>query len=133
MERDTAETSELPVFAAVNNLWWSIRDLVGDLLELATLETRNAGRAAVAMVAMAIIGAFCLMAAWLSLCGALAFWIAGWIGWIAAFLLVAFLNVAGAVALVLAIMRLSRLLTFRATRQALSLGPSAEAEHVPAE
>lgn len=99
--------------------WHALRELAADTLELAALEARAAGQAAVGMLAMGVVAAICAVTAWVLIWAALAAWLSTRLGWVGALLIVATLNAAAAIALAFSIRGLSARLVFSATRRAL--------------
>jgi hypothetical protein len=108
--------------------WRSSRQLVADVLALAAIEARAAGQAAVAMLAMGVVAAICVITAWVLVWAALAAWMAQGLGWGGALLAVSLLNIAVAAGLALVIRQLSARLVFSATRRAVLGRPSAAGE-----
>jgi len=103
----------------------SVRALLSNFLALLSLEARRAGLALLWMVALGVVGAVCLVAAWLGLMAALAMWAVS-LGMppIAAVVAVAVINcVAGAV-LIYVCIGMSRDLLFSATRRQLAVESS---------
>ena len=94
------------------------RAVLSNFLDLLSLEARRAGLALMWMVAWGVVGAICLVAAWLGLMAALAMWaVSLGVPPIAAVIAVAVINcVAGAVLIYLCI-GMSRDLLFSATRR----------------
>ena len=105
----------------------SARAVVSNFLELMSLEARRAGLVLMWMVAWGLVGAICLVAAWLGLMAALAMWAVS-LGAppIAAVVAVAVINcVAGAV-LIYVCIGMSRDLLFSAIRRQVAGRPPVE-------
>ncbi len=100
------------------------RRFAGDLVELFGLEARLAGLSAAKVLALALVAAFTIIAAWLFLQGALIAWIHQLgLNLGLAFLLFSAINIAATAGLGYAAVRSSRSMTFAATRQVLRKEP----------
>ena len=97
------------------------RAVVSNFLELVSLEARRAGLTLVWMVACGIVGAVCLVAAWLGLMAALALWaISRGVPVIPAVIAVAVINCLAGAALIYRCVGMSRDLLFSGTRRQLA-------------
>lgn len=104
---------------SVSDLFLSLKAVARNSIRLVTLEGRLAGLSLAIMVGLGVAVALLLVSAWFLLVAAFAFWLASHLGWAGALALVAVLNLAASVPLVLLIIRYSRNLLFRATRRQL--------------
>ncbi len=99
--------------------------MLGNFVELITLEIRRAGLTLMWMMILGVIAAILLVAAWFGLMAVLALWLVS-VGmtWISAIALVALTNLLAAGVTIFACITLSRNLLFPATRRQLSARPS---------
>lgn len=104
---------------SVSDLFLSIKAIARNSIRLVTLEGRLAGLSLALMVGLGVAVALLLLTAWFLLVAALTVWLASHLGWAGAMALVAVLNLAASVPLVLLIIRYSRNLLFSATRRQL--------------
>ena len=96
----------------------SARAVLSNFLELISSEARRAGLALMWMVAGGVVGAICLVAAWLGLMAALAMWaISLGVPPIAAVIAIALINCMAGAVLIYMCIGMSRDLLFSATRR----------------
>lgn len=125
MEADTADRSVPPeapesVTQAAGAWIGSIHLLVSDILELAGLEAKRAGKALGWIIGLAAAAVVCLFAVWGLLSAALVLWmVESGVAWSLALTIVALTNAVLAVVLTLIIMRLARRLSFPAMRRVI--------------
>jgi len=107
-------------FGAIAGAFASARQVLGNLVELITLEARRAGLTLMWMVALGTIAAVLLVSAWLGFMAALAMWaVSLGMTWAGAIALVASVNLVTAGVVVFVCVILSRNLLFPATRRQL--------------
>lgn len=108
------------IVAELSGAFAGARGLLSNLLDLFGLEARRAGLMLVLMLACGVIGAVLIVAAWLGLLAALVLWaVSRGVEWQSALGAVAFANAAAAASLFWFCARVSRDLTFPATRREL--------------
>ena len=106
----------------------SVRVVFSSFLQLLTLEARRAGLALMWMVALGVVAAVCIVAAWLGLMAALAMWaVSLGLHPIAAVIAIAVFNTAGAAGLIFVCIGMSRDLLFSATRRQVAGNPPPKA------
>ena len=117
----------MSLLAHVGELWASLSGWGARLLELMSLETRQAVRALTVIVAAALVAILLGVTAWFTIVAAILLWIvrAG-VSWPLALTLAAVLNLAVAGALLYGIKRSSRKLLFTATRRQLRSNAAAD-------
>ena len=98
-----------------------VRETVSSMLDLAAVEARMAGAALSWIIVLSFVAVICVVAAWLGLLAAAAFWVTS-LGFpaVGALLVIAALNAAVAALLVYASVRLAHRLTFPAVRRQLN-------------
>ena len=110
----------LSLFAHVGELWASLSGWGAQLVELMSLETRQAVRALAMMLAAAIVAILLAVTAWFTVVAGILLWmVRAGMSWPLALTLVAVFNLAVAGLLLYAIKRSSRRLLFSATRRQL--------------
>ena len=132
-EQPSVAGASAPVPGLLDNaaaLWGDLKGLAHDHLELAALETRQAGESLVWIIAYGIVVGVLCVSAWLGLVAALVLWLVDrGMPASAAVLLAVVVNLLGAFGFVLAIKKTSQALRFPATVRALKPG----AKPLPAE
>ncbi len=113
---------------SVDALWQALRSALDQALELVALEARLAALSLAGIVALGVFVGASLVATWLLLAAAAAFWLVGHtaFGWVSALLLVVLLTLGLIVLACLAIQFLSINLEFRLTRRRLTSEASEE-------
>lgn len=126
--KDYAGTNRPPadgILGGIAGAFHSLRQVFAGLFRLFALEVRRAGLTLVWMVALGAIAAMLVVAAWLSLLGAAAFWAVS-LGatWTGVLLVMALANLLVAATSVLVCMAMSRDLLFPSTRRQLEVPPA---------
>jgi hypothetical protein len=107
-------------FAQAGQLWTALTAWAGEIAELVTLETKQAGRGLALMFACAVAGAILAVSAWFAILASVLLWIVEMgLPWPLALAMAALANLTGAGALIYILMRLSGHLLFVATRRQL--------------
>jgi uncharacterized membrane protein YqjE len=107
-------------FGAIAGAFASVRQVIGNFVELLTSEARRAGLTLMWMVALGAMAAILFVAAWLCLLAAVTLWlVARGMTWEGAIALVALVNLLAAAVVAFCCVMLSRNLLFPATRRQL--------------
>ena len=125
--KGTAETTPAAesLFGALAGAFVSARQVLGNFVELITLETRRAGLTLMWMVALGATAAILIVTAWFCFMAAIALWlVALGMTWAGAIVLVALVNLVAAGVVVFFCVMLSRNLLFPATRRQLKVRSS---------
>jgi uncharacterized membrane protein YqjE len=127
---DMRAPAEPTLIESAKSLVRELQSIACDHLQLAALETRQAGMSFVAMVIYGIFAAVLVATAWVALLGGLALW-ANFHGlpWPTALLAIVVLNLVLAFGFVVAIRRRSSDLLFHASLRQLRAGNPALTEH----
>jgi uncharacterized membrane protein YqjE len=124
--RDPRDPRPEPMLQAVQGLLAALPRLIGDRVELFSLEMQRAGQALAQIAGLAVGVAIVGVTAWFALWGILIGLLVRGADWsiVSALLLVLAVNVAAAVWMGLRISRLARLIGLPATRRHLSFKPN---------
>ena len=132
--RAPADARPEPLLQAVRGLLRELPGLIGDRVELASLELRRAGEALVRITVLVVAAAILGVTAWLALWAVLVALLAQFgLHPVVALLLAVIANLAVATWAVLQARSLLRLLGLPATRRHLSFSPPAEPQEAPHE
>ncbi len=125
--KGTAETPPAAegLLGALAGAFASARQVLGNFVELITLETRRAGLTLMWMVALGAMAAILIAAAWFCFMAAFALWLVSLgMTWAGAIALVSLVNLLAAGVVVFFCVMLSRNLLFPATRRQLKVRSS---------